>query len=97
MKIYQNERYRWVIERDKGRAIELAWNESSLFYEQMLKASIWDDIELRFPDDEEEFIDQFGYSREEIEAAKDNIVEELLPEMQEISEDLIYHAITKYC
>lgn len=85
------------ISQSRALHIVLTWNESSLLYDQMLRTSVWSEVEIRMPDDDDEFQEQFGCSREDVDGAKDDIIEELLPDFQDISEDRVYDVIEKLC
>ncbi|MPM86451.1 hypothetical protein SDC9_133540 [bioreactor metagenome] len=90
MKIYRNADNRYVIERDGGEVVTLSWQESSLLYDQIRNSVVWDEVDIR--------IDEEGYGahRAEIEAAKDDIIEELRDNVDEISEDAVYNAISRF-
>lgn len=91
MKIYRNEDNRWVIERDGGEVITLSWQESSLLYDQIRSSVIWDEVDMRMESDS-----VYSEHREEIEAAKDEIIEELRDNVDEINEDAVYNAISRF-
>lgn len=92
MKIYRNTDNRYVIERDGGEVITLSWQESSLLYDQIRNSVIWDEVDMRMEDGEE----GFGAHREEIEAAKDDIIEKLRDNVDEINGDAVYNAIEQF-
>lgn len=91
MKVYRNEDNRWVIERDSGEVIALSWVESSLLYDQIRNSVVWDEVDMRMDND-----GGFSRHRKEIEAAKDDIIEELRDNVDEINEDAVYNAIERF-
>lgn len=93
MKIYRNTDNRWVIERDSGEVIALSWTESSLLYDQIRNSVIWDEVDMRMEGDDDE---GFGAHREEIEAAKDDIIKELRDNVDEINGDTVYNVVSRF-
>ena len=91
MKVYRNEENRWVIKRDSGEVITLSWQESGLLYDQIRNSVVWDEVDMRMESDED-----YHAHREEIESAKDDIVEELRDNVDEINEDAVYNAIERF-
>ena len=93
MKIYRNENNQLVLSRDNGDEITFSWNESSLLYHNMMREAVWSEVEIRIPESDMECVECFGCLRDNIYEAKEDIIEELLPEFQDICADRIYDAI----
>lgn len=91
MKIYRNADNRYVVERDSGEVITLSWQESGLLYDQIRNSVVWDEVDMRMESD-----DTYSEYREAIEAAKDDIIEELRDNVDEINEDAVYNAVNRY-
>lgn len=86
MKVYYDKQ--WVLERNDGSVIRLSWNESSLLYEAIENARVWEEVAVRFEDDPH---------WPEIESAKDEIIEELRYDCLNLSGDAVWDAVTRYC
>ncbi len=91
MRIYQDKE--WVIERDSGEIVHLTPNESSLLGTMMKREEMWEELLFHIKDE-----DPYESKRDEIVAAKDDILDELMrsderaPEMDDSD---VYAAIER--
>lgn len=92
MKIYNDPAdYCWVIDRGNGELIRLSWNESSLLYEMMYREIMWDEVEIR-----REGLEECGANWDKIEASKEEIIDDMVSNVSEITEDDVYSVIQRY-
>ena len=94
MKVHETEWHTFIIERSDGYKMELSPVEYSQLYQIIIRNAVWSEVMVHLPDTQEE---DFDFDLFDVMRCKEDIIDDLLPDFQDISEDRVWQTLDRFC